>query len=180
MEQDIAPICVFATNRGKCTIRGTEDVVSPHGMPLDLLDRIMIIRTKQYTQEEIINIENFAKINHWLSCKIKFWVKNFFIVNIRAQVEDIKIDKDALEIFGEIGSKSSLRYATQLLTPCNILAQIAGNDTVTKDEVEEVKELYLDAKRSADMLKENSANYIKWFAFLKLVSLGNKFRIFEN
>ena len=64
MEQDIAPICVFATNRGKCTIRGTEDVVSPHGMPLDLLDRIMIIRTKQYTQEEIINIENFAKINH--------------------------------------------------------------------------------------------------------------------
>jgi len=138
MEQDIAPICVFATNRGKCTIRGTEDVVSPHGMPLDLLDRIMIIRTKQYTQEEIVNI-----------------------VNIRAQVEDIKIEKDALEIFGEIGSKSSLRYATQLLTPCNILAQIAGNDSVTKDEVEEVKELYLDAKRSADMLKENSANYIK-------------------
>merc|ERR1712178_214289 len=58
MEQDIAPICVFATNRGKCTIRGTEDVVSPHGMPLDLLDRIMIIRTKQYTQEEIVNIVN--------------------------------------------------------------------------------------------------------------------------
>merc|ERR1711937_183144 len=137
MEQDIAPICVFATNRGKCTIRGTEDVVSPHGMPLDLLDRIMIIRTKQYTQEEITNI-----------------------VNIRAQVEDIKLDKDALEAFGEIGSKSSLRYATQLLTPCNILAQIAGNDQVSKDEVDEVKELYLDAKRSADMLKENSSSYL--------------------
>merc|ERR1711884_830477 len=137
MEQDIAPICVFATNRGKCTIRGTEDVVSPHGMPLDLLDRIMIIRTKQYTQEEITNI-----------------------VNIRAQVEDIKLDKDALEAFGEIGSKSSLRYATQLLTPCNILAQINGNEEITKMEIDEVRELYLDAKRSATMLKNNSVNYM--------------------
>ena len=35
--------------------RGT-DVQAPHGMPLDLLDRIMIIRTLPYSTEEIIQV----------------------------------------------------------------------------------------------------------------------------
>ena len=39
LESTIAPIVIFATNRGKCVIRGTDDIVSPHGIPLDLLDR---------------------------------------------------------------------------------------------------------------------------------------------
>jgi len=36
--------------------RGTEDIVSPHGMPLDLLDRVMIVRTLPYTQEEMTQV----------------------------------------------------------------------------------------------------------------------------
>jgi RuvB-like protein 1 (pontin 52) len=43
LESTIAPIVILATNRGNCTIRGTE-VVSPHGIPVDLLDRLLIIR----------------------------------------------------------------------------------------------------------------------------------------
>lgn len=56
LESSIAPIVIFATNRGKCTIRGTGDVISPHGMPLDLLDRIMIIRTLPYRVEDIAEV----------------------------------------------------------------------------------------------------------------------------
>ena len=48
----MSPIIVFATNRGICTIRGTE-IVSPHGMPVDLLDRLVIVRTLPYSVEEI-------------------------------------------------------------------------------------------------------------------------------
>jgi len=33
--------------------RGTDDLVAPHGIPLDLLDRVMIIRTMPYSQEEM-------------------------------------------------------------------------------------------------------------------------------
>merc|ERR1711977_688527 len=40
MESTLSPIMVLATNRGICTIRGTSDVVSPHGIPKDLLDRL--------------------------------------------------------------------------------------------------------------------------------------------
>merc|ERR1712164_178773 len=55
LESTLAPIVVLATNRGVCTIRGTE-IVSAHGIPVDLLDRTMIIRTMPYTLEETFQI----------------------------------------------------------------------------------------------------------------------------
>ena len=41
----------MATNRGITTIRGT-DYKSPHGIPLDLLDRMLIISTQPYSESE--------------------------------------------------------------------------------------------------------------------------------
>jgi RuvB-like protein 1 (pontin 52) len=46
---------IFATNRGICEIRGT-DIMSPHGVPVDLLDRLVIIRTLPYTPQEMVQI----------------------------------------------------------------------------------------------------------------------------
>ena len=42
LESDQAPIVVMATNRGVTKIRGT-NYFAPHGIPLDLLDRLLII-----------------------------------------------------------------------------------------------------------------------------------------
>lgn len=39
LESPMAPTVIFATNRGRCTVRGTQDIVSAHGIPSDLLDR---------------------------------------------------------------------------------------------------------------------------------------------
>lgn len=39
LESPLAPTVVLATNRGNAVIRGTIDIVSPHGIPVDLLDR---------------------------------------------------------------------------------------------------------------------------------------------
>ena len=50
LESTLAPIVVLATNRGICTIRGT-NMVSPHGIPVDLLDRLLIIKTANYGLE---------------------------------------------------------------------------------------------------------------------------------
>ncbi len=72
LESPLAPIVIFATNRGRCQIRyeiilliitwslnfyfsGTE-ILSTHGMPLDLLDRIMIIRTVLYGMDDMIEV----------------------------------------------------------------------------------------------------------------------------
>lgn len=42
----------MATNRGITKIRGT-NYLSPHGLPLDLLDRALIITTVPYDEKEI-------------------------------------------------------------------------------------------------------------------------------
>ncbi len=55
LESSLAPIVVLATNRGMCTIRGT-DLVSAHGVPIDLLDRLLIIRTTNYNLEDLVKI----------------------------------------------------------------------------------------------------------------------------
>jgi len=55
LESVLAPIVILATNRGMSTIRGT-DIISPHGVPVDLLDRLLIIRTSNYNLEDIIKI----------------------------------------------------------------------------------------------------------------------------
>lgn len=126
LESPLSPIVVFATNRGVCTIRGT-DVLAPHGVPVDLLDRMLIIRTMPYSLEEMVQI-----------------------VSIRA--ETIVVDEEALAAMGEIGARTSLRYAVQLLTPGNILAKTAGRESINAADVEEVDELFKDAKASAKLL----------------------------
>ena len=56
LESRIAPIVILATNRGRCTVKGTVDVVSAHGIPRDLLDRLLILQMKPYTSQEVSDI----------------------------------------------------------------------------------------------------------------------------
>ncbi|XP_027059367.1 ruvB-like 1, partial [Pocillopora damicornis] len=137
LESTISPIVIFATNRGNCTIRGTE-ISAPHGIPLDLLDRLMIIRTLPYSQEEMVQI-----------------------IRIRAQTENIQADDESLSLLGEIGTKTTLRYAVQLLTPSNLLARINGRSSINRQDVEEINELFYDAKSSAKLLAEHEDKYMK-------------------
>lgn len=44
-----------STSAGHVQIRGT-DMAGPHGIPIDLLDRLVIIRTLPYTLEESVQI----------------------------------------------------------------------------------------------------------------------------
>lgn len=53
---------IFATNRGVCTIRGT-DVLAPHGVPVDLLDRMLIIRTMPYSVAEMEQVSLIIRGN---------------------------------------------------------------------------------------------------------------------
>src|SRR3954467_3695295 len=47
LENELAPILIMATNRGFTTIRGSS-YKGPHGLPADLLDRLLIIATTPY------------------------------------------------------------------------------------------------------------------------------------
>ncbi|VDK56955.1 unnamed protein product [Gongylonema pulchrum] len=103
-------------------------MVSPHGIPSDLLDRILIIVTKPYKTEEILEI-----------------------VMVRAEAEGVKLDEQAIAYLSKLGTDTSLRYVVQLLTPAKLLAQVNGRDTVTKEDVQQCAELFIDAKTSAQL-----------------------------
>ncbi|CAL8335562.1 unnamed protein product [Lota lota] len=138
LESAIAPIVVFASNRGNCLIRGTDDISSPHGIPLDLLDRVMIIRTLMYTPQEMKQI-----------------------IKIRAQTEGISVSEEALTHLGEVGTKTTLRYAVQLLTPAHLLGRVQGKEGVEREQVEEINELFYDAKSSAKILQDQHLKFMK-------------------
>ena len=74
--------------------------------------------------------------------------------------EGIQIDDASVVRLGEIGLKTTLRYAVQLLTPANVLAGLNGRDGVTVDDVDEVGEMFLDAKASAELLKANDSKFL--------------------
>lgn len=65
---------------------GTDDIASPHGIPLDLLDRLLIIRTLPYSVSEIEQI-----------------------IKLRAQTEGLQLDEAAISALSEIGSATTLR-----------------------------------------------------------------------
>ena len=136
LESNIAPVVVLASNRGMTTVRGTEDVISPHGVPPDLIDRLLIVRTLPYDKDEIRTI-----------------------IERRAAVEKLQIESAALDILATMGTETSLRYALQLLAPCGILAQTSNRKEVAVNDVDEAKLLFLDAKRSTKIL-ETSENYL--------------------
>ncbi|KAI8800533.1 TIP49 C-terminus-domain-containing protein [Cladochytrium replicatum] len=87
LESSLSPIVAFATNRGMCTIRGTEDVVLPHGIPVDLLDRLLIIRTLPYTLEEITVIEAVKRLAEiGVSSFLRYAIQLLTPANILARI----------------------------------------------------------------------------------------------
>lgn len=136
LESNLAPIVILATNRGICEIRGIE-MRSPHGIPVDLLDRLLIIRLLPYGLDDLVQI-----------------------LAIRCAVENIEIEEDALAHLATIGTKTSLRYVVQLITPAMILAQTLGKLKISIDEVNECSSLFFDAKTSAKLLQAHAEKYI--------------------
>lgn len=130
MESELAPIIILASNRGVTKIRGT-DVQAPHGVPLDLLDRLLIITTKPYKRKEIEEI-----------------------LKIRSREEKLDLEDDALEYLTEIGTKASLRYAVQLIAPAHDIATHRKHKKIKKEDVEEAEKLFSDVKKSVKHLKE--------------------------
>jgi RuvB-like protein 1 (pontin 52) len=59
-----------------------------------------------------------------------------------------------------VGEATSLRHAVQLLTPAAVLAKTNGREQINLTDLEEVGELFLDAKASAKLLTEQADKYL--------------------
>ncbi|GFE53384.1 DNA helicase [Babesia ovis] len=128
LESPLAPIVIFSTNRGVCTVRGS-DSIEPHGIPVDLLDRLMIIKTMPYTIDEMVQV-----------------------LRIRGKAENVHLTDDALVRLGEIGANASLRYCMQLIAPANILREIEQSDVLSRKFIDDADSLFMDSKVSAQRI----------------------------
>ncbi|WCJ37798.1 RuvB-like helicase 2 [Euphorbia peplus] len=136
LENEMSPILVVATNRGITTIRGT-NYKSPHGIPIDLLDRLLIITTQPYTKDEISKI-----------------------VDIRCQEEDVDMSEEAKALLTHIGVETSLRYAIHLITAAALACQRRKGKLVESEDITRVYNLFLDVKRSTQYLMEYQSQYM--------------------
>ncbi|KAI0496786.1 hypothetical protein KFK09_023110 [Dendrobium nobile] len=136
LENEMAPILVIATNRGITTIRGT-NYRSPHGIPADFLDRLLIISTQPYTEEEIHKI-----------------------IEIRCDEEEVEMSKDSKVLLTKIGTETSLRYAIHLITVAALACQKRRGKVVEMEDISRVYSLFLDVKRSTQYLMEFQSQYM--------------------
>ncbi|XP_078733865.1 ruvB-like 2 [Lampetra fluviatilis] len=130
LESDMAPVLIMATNRGITRIRGTS-YQSPHGLPIDLLDRLLIISTSPYSERETQQI-----------------------LSIRCEEEDVEMNDDALTVLTKIGMETSLRYAIQLITAASLVCRKRKGTEVQVEDIKRVYSLFLDEARSTQYMKE--------------------------
>jgi len=136
LESETAPVVIIATNRGITKIRGTE-YKSPHGIPLDLLDRLLIITTIPYSEKEIRQI-----------------------LDIRCEEEDVEMTEDARELLTKIGNETSLRYSIQLITAASLVAAKRKSEEVDVIDIRKVYSMFVDVKRSTQFLMEHQQEYM--------------------
>merc|ERR1719207_116733 len=136
LESDLSPVLVVATNRGITRIRGT-NYKSPHGIPIDLLDRLLIISTAPYTEKEIKHI-----------------------LKIRCEEEDVEMADDALTLLTKIGIETSLRYAIQLIIASALVCTKRKGVEVEVEDIKRVYTLFVDVKRSTQFLIEYQSEFM--------------------
>ncbi|KAF8420038.1 TIP49 C-terminus-domain-containing protein [Tirmania nivea] len=141
LESPISPIVILASNRGICQVKGTPDLVSAHGVPPDLLNRLLIVPTTPYNEGEVRSI-----------------------VQMRTRTEGVEVSDVAVELLAKEGVRISLRYALQLLAPAQILARVrcggGGNVKIEEGDVKEAEELFIDVGRSRKIVMEGGKGFI--------------------
>ena len=136
LENELAPVLIIATNRGITRIRGTK-YQSPHGVPLDLLDRLMIITTAPYSDREMRKI-----------------------LDIRCEEEDVEMSDDARELLTKIATDTSLRYAMHMIMAASLVCSKRRGTEVEISDIKKVYSLFIDLKRSTNFLLEYQKEYM--------------------
>jgi len=136
LESDLAPVLIIATNRGITRIRGTK-YKSPHGIPIDLLDRLIIVTTSPYDEKQTRKI-----------------------LDIRCEEEDVEMSDDAKELLTRIALETSLRYAMHMIMAASLVCKKRRGTEVEIDDIKRVYGLFVDLKRSTSYLQEHQQEYM--------------------
>lgn len=136
LEDELAPLVIMASNRSTATIRGTT-FRSPHGLPPDLLDRVLIISTVPYSASDVSQI-----------------------IQIRCQEEDVQLSPEALTALASLATQTTLRYALNLISTAQVISRKRKATVVDVEDVRRCYGYFLDEKRSTQWCKDMAGNLV--------------------
>lgn len=153
LENELAPLVIMASNRGMARIRGTK-FLSPHGLPVDLLDRVLIVSTQAYEPEDIRQIIEIRFVH------TPQGFHSIFICHFRCQEEDVKLSPEAANILSSIAADTTLRYALNLISCGQVIAKKRKSEMVDVDDLKRAYSYFIDEKKSVQWLKEQAGNLV--------------------
>lgn len=108
LESPMSPTVIIATNRGNTLVKGTTDIVAPHGIPTDLLDRcvphsIFILRNSHLISSSSHSSCLIVKTDGYTRDQVAK------VVQLRANTEGLKLGEGVIDRLATEGEKSSLR-----------------------------------------------------------------------
>lgn len=136
LENELSPLVIMASNRGMSRIRGTK-FRSPHGLPVDLLDRVLIVSTKPYAEEDIQQI-----------------------IQIRCDEEDVTLTQEAQSVLTSMATSTTLRYALNLISCAQVIARKRKASAVDVEDLRRAYTYFMDEKRSVQWLKEQQGSLV--------------------
>ncbi|EEP80278.1 hypothetical protein UREG_05120 [Uncinocarpus reesii 1704] len=139
LESTISPIVILASNRGHTVVRGTGDIVAAHGIPpRPPRPASFIIPNPSVQPDEIKPSFRLRPRRRASGSPTPPWIK-----------------------LPPMAQRSALRYALQLLTPASILARVNGRPGgIEEADIAECEDLFIDAKRSADIVSKETGGFI--------------------
>ena len=143
LESPMAPTVIFATNRGNSVVRGT-DIVAPHGIPVDLLDRC-VSSILSLTLLYVLTLCHRCLIVKTDGYSPEATAK---VIQMRANVEGLHLGTDALSHLAQQGD-NSLRYAhSPSIHPIILLIETTLHSGITYNYYHQLPfwRIYLDGK----------------------------------
>ena len=102
-----------------------------------MLDRLLIVHTKPYSESEINTI-----------------------LEVRCEEEDVEMTDDAKALLTKIGMETSLRYAIHMITTAALAATKRKAAEVDVADIRKVYSLFVDVKRSTQFLLEYQSEFM--------------------
>ena len=145
------------------TIGANDGIKAPHGLPVDLLDRLMIIKTAMYNATELreiiklrakaegvdltqVGLEKISDVS--FSFLVSYWFSQTIIYHFKDRSENIiEIFLPTLNAFQN--NCNHLRKRTGKLSNKNIYSSFFQQ--VDCDDIDEAADLFMDSKKSANM-----------------------------
>ena len=138
-------------------------LISAHGIPPDLLPRLLIIPTHPYTAPEIRTIiQTRSRLEFAAPTTPQLTEEATSTAAPKSLAVRSSLSPEALEELTTQGVQVSLRYALQLLAPAGILARARGseNGVISGSDVKEDVAIFWEDGRSEAQIKERESEFI--------------------